>query len=225
MLETSTICFPVSNVHWNCASTSTKYCWFVHVIPNVVSLVRSFKVFVFELISPKILSILIKEIYPSWVTWPTVTIEISKIRISYKNIRQISNWLLSVLKCDTIRVNIVSVTNFYMRINNDCNISIAFLNFFIHLLNLPACKVLRVEDKKFSTINLIIFVCPLIHQIINNLCMEVSHISPLLEPRKVHLWLGWILLILGSVFLIWIQANMLISFLSLALLNFLFLRQ
>jgi hypothetical protein len=136
MLETSTICFPVSNVHWNCASTSTKYCWFVHVIPNVVSLVRSFKVFVFELISPKILSILIKEIYPSWVTWPAVTIEISKIRISYENICHISNWLLSVLKCDTIRINIVGVAYFNVRVNNDCNKSITCLNFCIHLINL-----------------------------------------------------------------------------------------
>ena len=205
MLETSTICFPVSNVHWNCASTSTKYCWFVHVIPNVVSLVRSFKVFVFELISPKILSILIKEIYPSWVTWPAVTIEISKIRISYKNIRQISNWLLSVLKCKTIRINIVGVAYFNVRVNNDCNKSITCLNFCIHLINLLICKILRVKDKVLITFRVAILVSPFnIHpkninreSVVRKVTVSLHHhistnIVPFAEVETKHMnWCHW----------------------------------
>jgi hypothetical protein len=75
VLKALSISSEVNHFHWHSVCRCTEHRRLVHIVPNRVQVARSFESFIFKLLAPVILRILIKEINIGRITWPTVPIE------------------------------------------------------------------------------------------------------------------------------------------------------
>ena len=120
---------------------------FIHIIPEGVKIVWAFKVFVLELGSPVILSVFVKEVHISYVSWPAPVVVILEFRCSYKDIGHVTLWLHLVLKLKSISIDLIILAHTNMRVDDDCDAAIARLKLLIQLLNLTTSKILWIKNE------------------------------------------------------------------------------
>ena len=125
--------------------------WLIHVIPEWIQIICTFKHFWLHEVLPEGLSIFIQKVNPAAFTGPGSTSVSIPTGISHKNISNISvsilgdivlymlllfDGLISLLQIQTCTIDVVALINFDMRISNQDQTSLAFANLCVHSLNI-----------------------------------------------------------------------------------------
>jgi len=166
VFERAAISFPVQHIEWHRVWVSVEDRWLIHIIPEIVKVVRSFEVFIAELLSPVVLRIFIQKVDVSRSAWPAVTIECfhfaPTIRFWSPNedVGQIFGVWLLVLQLHTVFVDIVLRWGLDMRINNHCDAPVSGFNFIVHLFDLSTGEVLGVKDEVLIALRITVLVSP-----------------------------------------------------------------
>lgn len=154
------ICLVVEHVHWHSFCSSTRYRRFIHIIPKLVSLLRTQELIIFKPSLPIFLSIFVQEIDPSAISWPTFTIKSVILWSLHKNVIKCI-LLFIILNFHTIFVHWIVIAGLDMRVHNDNDTSLWIPYFIIHLCNLRLGEVLRIEEEILIAFRFWVLLSPL----------------------------------------------------------------